>query len=265
MVRNYEAVLLSLGTSRLSPDPRSPQNKRRRTLLPLLFNHWVHSHVVWCVYTCTSHVWRAASKAGERSWGFAAEDCNLRTLEGDMEKWLPWFRKRSRGTAGWALWSWGEPQLCNPGARAGRGGSTTSTGLHISAVLIPQHLTAMWGNREPPAGFSLKAPQVHLSLRVLPRQRVQPSRSFLATNSPWRPSRWLQPFPLHPPLQRQSIQSGVEGLSHKSFAAFKGSKETLGIGCHELGQLLYLFSISPMHVSRPTLEIKVTNLSYYGK
>ena len=30
---------VSPGTSRLSPDPRSPQDGRRRTSLPLLFNH----------------------------------------------------------------------------------------------------------------------------------------------------------------------------------------------------------------------------------
>ena len=64
------------------------------------------------------------------------------------------------------------------------GGCATPAGLHISAVPTPQHLTAMRGAGEPPAGFSPKAPQVHLSPRVLPSQGVQPSRGLLATNSP---------------------------------------------------------------------------------
>lgn len=47
-------------------------------------------------------------------------------------------------------------------------GPALAGGLHVSAELSAQHLTAMRGDGEPPDGSFPTAPQVHLSPRVLP-------------------------------------------------------------------------------------------------
>lgn len=204
MVRNYEAVFLSPGTSRLSPDPCSPRSRRRRPPLPLQFNQWVRSYTAW----------RAAPKGGE---GLQGKCCALQLRTGSCRLsggiWRSGCLNLGRG-AGWgagerlgglcgSLW---EPKPCELEVWAGWGLHNTCRAVLLchAESTARHHHAGGWGATSWP----------------LPTR--QPSSC---------------------PSQRQSIQSRVEGLRHKVSLLLKAKEGTPGVSCCDLGQVLCYFQL----------------------